>query len=133
VPELHTPAQNQFLEQMSVTLCLIFSAVAHERYMTRTGQRLEQAQCELLTMVLDAATARIDRPIQEELRPVATREPGPRYSAGQVRLEQSLAGPQRRHPDVIACGRHTAATETSRKNPETIGLAIDRAPDGFGS
>ena len=47
-----------------MTLCLIFGAVAQERHATRGSELLEEAQRELLTVVLDGSAALVDRAIK---------------------------------------------------------------------
>jgi hypothetical protein len=54
-------------EHVSVTPVLVFRAVAQQRDMTRLGQPHDEAQGEFLSVILDAAAARIDQPVSDHL------------------------------------------------------------------
>src|SRR5437667_6818256 len=56
---------------------LIFSTVAHERDVTGSSQELDQAQPELLPMIFDRRTSRIDRSHHQEFCAIFSRECGP--------------------------------------------------------
>jgi len=124
--------QNQFPEQTSVTPILVFRAMAHQRDMARAGEPLDETQSEFLSVILDAAAARIDGPVHEQFGSVPASKLGPRESASLTSLEEPLARSQGRHPDVVAARRHTAATKARCQNPKTIGLSVDRTPHRFG-
>jgi hypothetical protein len=47
-----------------VALCLVFGAVAEERHATRGSELLDEAQRELLAVVLDGSAALVDRAIK---------------------------------------------------------------------
>ncbi len=47
-----------------MALCLIFRAVAEERHASRCGELLDEAQRELLAVVLDGSAALVDRAIK---------------------------------------------------------------------
>jgi hypothetical protein len=48
---------NQISEKVPVTVALVFSAVTHERDMTGSGEPGDEAQRELLPVVLDRPAA----------------------------------------------------------------------------
>jgi hypothetical protein len=47
-----------------VALCLIFGAVAQERHATRSSELLDEAQRELLPVILNGSAALVDRAIK---------------------------------------------------------------------
>ena len=115
-----------------MTLVLSFGAVAQQCDMPPAREPLDQAQRERLPVILDAAAARIDRPIHEQFGAVTASEFGPRHAISQPCLEKSLARSQGWHPDVITAGRQAPAAKTRHQNSKTVGVSADRTPDRFG-
>ena len=62
---------------MTVTLLLVFGAVAQERHIATPRKPPDQPERELLTVVLDRRIASIDNPGRLELGPILTCELGP--------------------------------------------------------
>ena len=57
-----------------MALRLLLRTVAHECYATATAEPLDEAQRELLAVILDGPAARIDGPVHEQLAPVLSHE-----------------------------------------------------------
>src|SRR5262245_17762847 len=113
-----------------MTAGFLFGTMTHHGDGPGSGQPLDQPQCELLTVILDRAASSVDRPVHEELTSILADEPRPRDASGEHRLEQPLGGPERWHPDVVAAGRHPAASARGARNCRasrfrSIGLHTD--------
>jgi hypothetical protein len=59
----HSITENEFPQDVPMTLQLILGAVAHERHRTLPGELLQQPQRKLLSMVLNGSAAQVDRTI----------------------------------------------------------------------
>ena len=80
-PVLDTMTENEPSQYVSVTVLLVFGALTHQRDVPAMCEPLDEPQRELLPVILDGPTARIDRPIHEQFGSVAGRELRPRDSA----------------------------------------------------
>ena len=124
-------SENGLLQFVSMAAALIFRAVAQERDSTLSRELLDQAERELLTMILDGGAPRVNRAVHEQFAPVLTEKPGPRDAAGLDVPQETFAWSQRRHPHVVAARWHPAPAEPRGENPDSIALAIDGARNGL--
>src|SRR5262245_11282260 len=109
---------------MTVTVLLIFGAVAHQGDVILAREVLDQSQRELLAVVLDRPAARVDRAVHEQLSEVLARELRPRLPSREHGSEELLARRERRHPDVVAAGAHPAAAESRRENTQAVAFPV---------
>src|SRR5262245_48454573 len=58
---------NQPPKLVSMAMPLVLGAVTHDRHGSSPGEKAEQAEGELLPVVLDRAASSVDRPVHEEL------------------------------------------------------------------
>ena len=114
-----------------MTAILVLGTMAHQRDVTVAREPLNETQREFLAVILDAPAPGINRAVHEYFSSIGGREFGPGYSARLTSPEKSLAWSQRRHPHVVATGRHPAAAKASRQYPKAIGFSIDRTPHRF--
>lgn len=108
------------LQQMAMTAVLILCTVAHHGHGTALGKVLEQPQCEFLAVVLYGTVAPVNRAAFKQLLAVATTELRPGHLIRLPSAKELLAWAKIRHPDMVAVGRHPAATEARRQNPQAI-------------
>ena len=100
--DLDTTTQNQSPEYVPVTTVLVLCAMAHQRDVTVVREPFEKAQGELLSVILDALTAGIDRTVHKHFGAIIGSEPGPGDSTDLTRSEKSLTRSQTWHPHVVA-------------------------------
>src|SRR5262245_27560968 len=117
---------------MAVTLLLVFGAVTHERNVPFAGKLLDEAQRELLAVVLDRPALTVDRAVEKQFPPVGPSECGPRDLSGQKVPQQTLARSQARNPHVVARRGHPASAETRDEKAQAVLPAVYGRPDGFG-
>src|SRR5919201_2401052 len=100
-PASHAVAFNQPPELVAVALRLIFRAVAHQRHAAAAREPLDEAQRELLSVVLDRAAPRVHRAVHEQLATILAEELRPRDAARLTVPKETLARTERRHPHVV--------------------------------
>ena len=120
LPDRSDRAIEDLLEQMPMAVRLVFAAMAEHSDCLFLRQTLEQAQSELLPVVLDGWIARIHFIRLEQLGAIALAEPGPGHLALLKRAQQLLAWAEVRHPDVIAIRRQAAPAEARDEEAETV-------------
>ena len=77
-----------------MTLFLILIAVAHQRDVALRSQSLDQTERELLSMVLDAPTACVDRPVHQDFESVLAGEYRPAQLPGLTSAKEPSLGPR---------------------------------------
>src|SRR5882672_6213688 len=118
-------AGDQRAQDMPVAPPLVLGAVAQKRHVLALREPLDQAQRELLAMILDGTAPLVDRAVEKKLGPVLLRERLPRDRAFLQRPKGPLARAEAGHPDVVArCGDASAA-ESGHENAQAVTAAID--------
>ena len=118
------PHQN-LSQNVTVTVQLILVAMAHHGYRAPRGEFLEQAQRELLAVILDRRVAGVNRPTLEKLFPVFSAElTPPDFSALGV-PQKFFARPEIGHPDVIPRYGHSSAPKSRGQNAQAILTWLD--------
>src|SRR5437016_10448831 len=116
---------------MPVAMLFVLLAMAQQRHRPPAAELLDEAQRELLAVVLDRPVALIDAAAVGELLAVAAAElaPGDRARAGIV--QQRFARPEIRHPHVVAARRQAATAEARRQNAQAVRARLDGRLDGL--
>ena len=123
-PELDLSLED-LLQEVPVAMRFIFRAVTQESHRSLTGQVLEQAERELLPVVLDLLVAVIDSAVFAQLPQVEPAEFRPRDFSGENGLPQLFTRPEICHPDIVAIARHAAATTARGQYAQSIHLSLD--------
>src|SRR5262245_49877959 len=94
IAEVGSDPANYFQQLVPVALPLVVGAMAHERDGPRSAQLLEQAERELLAVILDRAAARIDEAAHEQLAAIFAKELRPADPARQNTSKQPFTRPK---------------------------------------
>ena len=129
--DLDTTTQNQSPEYVPVTTVLVLCAMAHQRDVTVVREPFEKAQGELLSVILDALTAGIDRAVHKHFGTIVGSKLGPGDPTRLTGSQKSLTRSKTWHPHVVSIDGHCTAAKASGEYPKAIGLSIDRTPHGF--
>src|SRR6188768_3698990 len=105
--------------------------MAHQCDVLPLGERLDEAQGELLPVVLDGAAFRVDGARRSQLADVFASEGGPGDLSVEVALEQRLGRAQGVDPGVVAIRGKAPAAETSGEDAKAVLFRIDGALDAF--
>src|SRR5258708_38088903 len=118
---------DQAAQNVPVTSRLVFRAVAEKGHRTHSCQLPYEAERELLTMVLDDRAAGVYPSAHEELGPVFPSELGPRHPARPKGLHETLAGPERCHPHMVAALWQATTSKSRREYAKAIAFFVDGA------
>ena len=109
-----------------MAMLFLFRAMTQQRNRTLLRQFLEQAQGELLSVILDRAISLVHRPAFKKFLAIAASELAPADLVGQDRAQQLLAWTKIRHPDVVGGSRQTPAAKARRQDAQSILARFNR-------
>ena len=102
------------LQDVSMTMRLIFVAMAHEGNCLAPAKVLQEPERKLLTLVLNVWITLIDRASFEELFFVASLELRPTDLLGASKREKLLAWAKVSHPDMVSVLRQPTSANSCR-------------------
>jgi len=114
-----------------VAALLVLGTVAKKGHVSPLSEPLDQAQGELLAMILDGLAPLVDRAVEKKLGPVLPGELRPGDRASLHAPKDPFARAEAGHPDIVARRRHAAAAESSHQNAQAVAAAIDGRPDAL--
>src|SRR4051794_20804675 len=114
---------------MPVAMHFVFRAVTKESDCPFRGEVLEEAEGELLAMVLDVAIPLVDAAAFAQLLEVTPAILGPANCSGEEGIAQRFARAQVSHPDVVAILRQTTPASARGEDAEPVHAAFDRRMD----
>jgi hypothetical protein len=116
---------------MPVTMPVVLRAMAHHSYGHSFPECLQKAQRKLLPMIPDRRIPPVNRSGLQQFLAITTPKVAPADPARLKISQQLFTRTQICHPDVVARGRQTPATETADKNPQSVSSRINWRKDRF--
>ena len=111
-----------------MALWLLFPAMAHQRDVPCRGEPFDQAERELLPMVLDGPAASIHGPVHEQLSAVLQKESRPADPTSLPTSQKSLARTKRGHPDIVSARRQATPAKPRGEDAKSVPTRVDWTP-----